>query len=56
MLALPNRWKSTDNDILDWLIKYKINGMNCAAYLGHLKIVKFLHENKREGCTKQAMQ
>ena len=29
--------------------------MNCASESGHFSIVKFLHENRTEGCTVQAM-
>ncbi|GAB9476374.1 unnamed protein product [Globisporangium polare] len=29
--------------------------MNLAALSGHLDIVKFLHKNRREGCTDQAV-
>ena len=29
--------------------------MNYAARYGHLDVVKWLHENRREGCTENAM-
>jgi ankyrin repeat protein len=29
--------------------------MNWAARNGHLEVVKFLHENRSEGCTEKAM-
>ena len=29
--------------------------MNWAAIDGHLEVVKYLHENRTEGCTKDAM-
>ena len=29
--------------------------MNWAAINGHLELVKFLHKNRKEGCTEYAM-
>jgi hypothetical protein len=29
--------------------------MNCAVIFGHLEVVKWLHENRTEGCTVEAM-
>ncbi|OWZ01814.1 hypothetical protein PHMEG_00026734 [Phytophthora megakarya] len=29
----------------------QLEAMNSAAESGHLNVVKFLHENRREGCT-----
>ena len=29
--------------------------MNWAALYGHLEVVKFLHDNRSEGCTEWAM-
>lgn len=36
-------------------LEYTKNAMDWAAGKGYLEIVKFLHENRKEGCTKYAM-
>ncbi len=30
--------------------------MNLAAANGHIEVVKWLHENRKEGCTEHAMK
>jgi ankyrin repeat protein len=37
------------------LLNSTINAMDWAAGIGHLEVVKWLHENRQEGCTKTAM-
>ena len=36
-------------------LSYCEHAMDCSANNGHLEVVKFLHENRTEGCTKYAM-
>ena len=36
-------------------LSYSKNAIDWAAKSGHLEVVKFLHENRKEGCTTSAM-
>ena len=36
-------------------LEYTANAMDWAAFYGHLDVIKWLHENRKEGCTTDAM-
>ncbi len=58
LVLCPSRWRTEDLAHLRWLTFYNRKG--CTTYdwsaeRGHLAVVEWLHENRTEGCTTDAM-